>query len=312
MRTKSSKSSPVGISPLAAVGLAVGGFVAGLVAERKLRVTGKIEETADQSAKKIEAKVVGTTAAAKAMIEETKQKAITAIEGETDPEWGVEDDGNVLYRTIRGQDFIIFKESRRGKTGYFLDTPKYGSDETKELGRFESLSEAKEGAESAAKQSKGYTAVRRNSGLSDSMKKYRDDVVDTFHSNARVSPNAVKSGSVVLYGVVFTSKDAFEGQEEPVTDLISVDDPALWEATSPGCVVEIVAMDPEDESGPLSDSDIVPIEIVGIKSADRYFAEQGTKPALPAPSKPKANTKAPAKTNTKAPAKAPKSNKKKV
>jgi hypothetical protein len=116
----------------------------------------------------------------------------------------------------------------------------------------------------------------------------------------------------VLYGVVFTSKGAFDGQEEPVTDLISVDDPALWEATSPGCVVEIVAMDPEDESGPLSDSDIVPIEIVGIKSADRYFAEQGTKPTLPAPSKPKANTKAPAKTNTKAPTKATKSNKKKV
>ena len=260
-----------GIDPLTAVGIAVGGFVAGIFAERTLGITGKVEAKADKASKQIDAKVAAASQQVKAKtqqiegkVKETKAKVKEAIEGKTEPEWNQVNDG-YMTRFIGGR-FYEIQYDAEGASVWQDNQRLSGPDENE---NWTTVNAAKKYVERITKS-------RNNSGLSAAAKKYRDDVVETFHSHARVSPNAVKSGSVALYGVVFEDKEAYEnGESDPLTPPMPIDSPDLWDSTFPGCVIEVVAMDPENKDAELSDSDIVPVEIVGMKSADLFFAEQG-------------------------------------
>lgn len=260
-----------GLDPLTAVGIAVGGFVAGIFAERSFGITGKVEAKADKASKQIDAKVAATSQQVKAKaqqiegkVKETKAKVKEAIEGKTDPEWKQVNEG-YMTRSIGGRFYEIAYSGDEGASVWQDSRRLSGPDENE---NWTTPTAAKKYVDRIAQS-------RNNSGLSAAAKKYRDDVVETFHSHARVSPNAVKSGSVALYGTVFEDKEAYEsGESDPLTPPTPIDSPDLWDSTFPGCVIEVVAMDPENKDAELSDSDIVPVEIVGMKAADLFFAEQ--------------------------------------
>lgn len=91
---------------------------------------------------------------------------------------------------------------------------------------------------------------------------FREEVMDAFFQNSRISEQSVERGIFTLTFDVYESLDSYEAGT-PLSQGHRMDEPEIWETLEPGNIVEVFVQDPKDPNAKLSEKDIVTIELTG-------------------------------------------------